>query len=174
LKDLEIEVKAYCGDHLSVINRLISLGGKFVKRTDERDIYFNHPSRNFIETDEAFRIRRTGDETRITYKGPKQPGKAKTRVEEELAISDYDKMYEILVRLGFTPSREVKKSRDTYRYNDITVCIDIVEGLGEFVELEKIGSDIPGIEDELLKLAGNLGLKDFEKKSYLELLEEKG
>jgi adenylate cyclase, class 2 len=173
LKDLEIEIKAYCSDHLSLINRLISLGGKFLKRSDERDLYYNHPSRNFIETDEAFRIRRTGDETILTYKGPKQPGRAKTRIEEEVNLSDYEKLHTILLHLGFRPSGEVKKSRDTYRYHDISVCIDIVEGLGGFVELEKIGSDISKIEDELLELAENLGLSNFEKRSYLELLEEK-
>lgn len=174
MKDLEIEIKAHCVDHLSVINRLISMGGKFIRRTDERDIYFNHPSRNFIETDEALRIRKSGDNIILTYKGPKQPGKVKTRIEEEVTISDYNRMHEILIRLGFRPVREVKKSRDTYRYNDISVCIDIVEGLGGYVELEKIGSDAARIENELLKLAAGLGLKSFEKRSYLELLEEKG
>ncbi len=173
MKELEIEIKAPCSDHLSVITRIISLGGKFVRRNDERDIYFNHPSRNFRETDEAFRIRRRGDETLLTYKGPRQPGKAKIRVEEELKISDSEKMHEILIHLGFIPVREVKKSRDTYRYNDISVCIDIVEGLGGFVEIEKIGSPAGEIEDELLEFAARLGLGNFERRSYLELLEEK-
>ncbi len=174
MKNLEIEIKAYCDDHLSLINRLISIGGKFLKRSEERDRYFNHPSRDFKETDEALRIRKRGDDLILTYKGPKQPGRAKTRVEDEVNLSDLEKMHTILVHLGFRPGREVKKSRDTYLYDDITVCIDMVEGLGGFVELEKIGSDTGQIEEELFKLAGNLGLKNFEKRSYLELLEEKG
>ena len=33
-------------------------------------VYFRHPSRDFQQTHEAFRLRRYDDEVFITYKGP--------------------------------------------------------------------------------------------------------
>ena len=56
---------------------------------------------------------------------------------------------------------------------EMEVCIDDVEGLGTFVEIEKMGEDPEAAEKELFKTAGQLGLNDFTVKSYLCLLEEK-
>src|SRR5207253_9991521 len=53
---------------------------------DEADHYFNAPDRDFGKTDEAFRLRRVGEQNRITYKGAKQGGPAKTRTEIEIGL----------------------------------------------------------------------------------------
>jgi len=49
------------------------------------------------------------------------------------------------------------------------ISIDYVDGLGTFVEIEKIGQLKDDIEKELFDIAAKLGLTKFERRSYLEL-----
>lgn len=170
MKELEIEIKAYCRDIPAVKQKLETMGAFFIKTERESDRYFNHPSKDFGETDEALRLRSVGKATILTYKGPKISDKSKARVEKEVVVHGDEKTGEIFVHLGFRESGTVVKMRDYYKIKDITICLDVVEGLGSFVELEKKGEDIDVIEKELFNLAGNLGLEKFERRSYLELI----
>jgi adenylate cyclase, class 2 len=170
---LEIEIKAYCDDHNDVVEKIKSLGGKLVKIVEDKDIYYKHPSRDFVETDEAFRIRIEDNITLLTYKGPKIGGRSKTRFERELVFNGLDAMKEILDKLGFTIAGEVNKVRTYYSVKDIEICLDSVDGLGDFVELEIKGDDRVESEKILFDTANILGLTRFERKSYLELALEK-
>jgi adenylate cyclase, class 2 len=166
---LEIEIKSRCEDHAVVIGRLRSMGALHKETRHERDLYLNHPARDFRSTDEALRLRQVGETAVLTYKGPRLGGESKTRREEEVAVSGYETMLGILTLLGFTRSWTITKERDVFMMGDIEICIDRVDDLGDFVELEKKGVDRGPIEKELFRLAAELGLDRFEKKSYLEL-----
>ncbi|MBN2403189.1 MAG: class IV adenylate cyclase [Spirochaetes bacterium] len=170
---LEIEIKAYCDDRAEVIRRIEALGGRFLKLADDRDIYYSHPSRDFSQTDEAFRIRVENSTSLLTYKGPKIGERSKTRFEREAAFNDIEAMKDILSRLGFTVAGEVHKTRRYYSLKGIEICVDSVDGLGEFIELEIKGGDREAGEAVLFKMADKLGLFRFERKSYLEMLLEK-
>ncbi len=166
---LEIEIKAYADSHARIKKKIVELGGSFFRSVHEEDVYFNHPSRDFGATDEALRIRVEESGAILTYKGPKLSGLTKTRFEKETRIEDAEAAYEILERLGFVKVETVIKQRDMYLYRDIEVCIDSVEGVGDFIELEKRGENREEAEQELFALAALLGLDRFERRSYLEL-----
>ncbi|HOT44478.1 MAG TPA: class IV adenylate cyclase [Spirochaetota bacterium] len=166
---LEIEIKAYCDDHDAVVEKAVILGARHGGAIRERDLYFNHPARDFRKTDEALRLRQVDRDVVLTYKGPKLGTGTKTRREVEVAVDGFEKTLEILKLLGFLPSGTVEKERDIYRLGDIEICVDRVEGVGNFVELELKGTDRERVEKELFSLAGELGLSRFETKSYLEL-----
>ncbi len=166
---LEIEIKSYCDDHDAVIEKALKLGARRGKTLRERDLYLNHPARDFRNTDEALRLRQVGDEVVLTYKGPKLGTVSKARREEEVPVGSFETTLEILTLLGFVPSGTVEKERDIYTLGDIEICIDRVDGLGNFVELELKGTDRERIEKDLFRIAGELGLDRFERRSYLEL-----
>ncbi len=166
---LEIEIKAYCDDHDAVIEKALILGARRGKTSRERDLYLNHPARDFRTTDEALRLRQVNETVILTYKGPKVGTMSKTRREEEVAVESFEKTLTILKLLGFIPSGTVEKEREIYTLGGIEICIDRVMGLGNFVELELKGTDRERVEKELFFLAGELGLDRFETKSYLEL-----
>ncbi|MEQ1826974.1 MAG: CYTH domain-containing protein, partial [Pirellula sp.] len=57
--------------------------------------------------------------------------------------------------------------------NDITVALDRVESLGEFVEIERIvstASEIEQAQNDIQELASKLALREVETRSYLGML----
>ena len=139
---------------------------EFLQEKYEEDIYFSSPIRDFKETDEALRLRYSGENTILTYKGPKLDKISKSREEFEAFVSG--DIEEILQKLGYRMVLNVRKKRKVYTYRDFTVSIDDVEGLGEYIEVELKSDnlqDIKKIEDlfDLLFL-------ESERRSYLELL----
>ncbi|NLA95518.1 MAG: class IV adenylate cyclase [Clostridiaceae bacterium] len=185
---LEIELKARL-EPQRIPHLKERLGAEFsLRRTlEERDIYYQAPDRDFKETDEALRVRnrRQGLEevtALLTYKGPKIDDLSNTRVELETEVGDADKIQAMLTALGYTVILTVDKKRSEYqgkgKNEKITLCLDQVEGLGHFVELEYIApDDLPdeereSIRDRLLSLMADLGVprRNLTRKSYLELL----
>lgn len=167
---LEIEIKAYCNDLDKVKEKLVDLGAVFQKNENENDMYFNHPCKDFGETDEALRIRTVDNLHILTYKGPKLSKSSKARVEQETVIEDVRSLNIILQNLGFVESGQVEKSRDYYSFEGIDICLDRIKSLGDFVELELKGDNIEVVEKKLYDLAEKLTLSKFERRSYLELL----
>jgi adenylate cyclase, class 2 len=177
---IEVEQKFAVDDHREVQARLLQLGAHEIDRVEQVDRYFNHPARDFAQTDEALRLRRVGDANFITYKGPKLDAATKTRREIELPLgtgSQHAAEYaELLTALGFRLSGEVHKTRRimhlNWRGKGVEIALDMVTGLGSFVELE-ISADEHEIEPAkaaIASLAAELKLDRNERRSYLELL----
>jgi len=173
---IEIEIKARA-DHDGVIKALKAAGASFEKTADQADIFYNAPDRDFGKTDEALRIRHQGSAVYLTYKGKKLDKVSKTRKEIEVQVSDRQKMEDILLSLGFRKTYSVFKKRDIYHLMGAEVCVDRVEGLGDFVELETIAEDMTEMEkkrDELISLMRSLGIEgELIRESYLEMLLKK-
>lgn len=145
----EIEVKAKY-DAAAVRELQIYLesngygGGESYRQTDW---YYNHPARDFFVTDEALRLRSvclqdTGKTSAlITYKGKNQSGYGQSREELECRVADVETMTALLDRLGFILTATVSKERRTYRKDRQSFCLDTVEGLGTFFEIEILCGD---------------------------------
>jgi adenylate cyclase class 2 len=176
----EVELKYRLTESSELETRLATMGFVPLDPITQVDRYYQHPSRNFVETDEALRIRQTETETRLTYKGPKVDTTTKTRREIELPLAGIehpDAQWDTLLRaLGFVPTLVVRKSRSEGYLNweggPVTVSLDEVEGLGRFVELERVCSeaDRKSTGESLLRLAEHLGLKDLERRGYAQLM----
>lgn len=146
----------------------------------QEDLYFAHPCRDFAKTDEAFRLRRVGEDRCLTYKGPLLDQVSKTRQEIEVGIASGDESQEktvaMLESLGFSLVGRVAKLRETRSVHwsglAIDVAFDQVDGLGNFVELETLADETSWevARDQLLQFAKLLGLRAGVRSSYLELL----
>jgi adenylate cyclase class 2 len=181
----EIEQKFRCSNLDSVSKQLIALGATPGETVEQADCYYRHPVRDFSQTDEAFRLRRVGDVNFMTYKGPKIDATTKSRHEEEVRLADgvatWKSCDQIIRRLGFESVAVVRKRRETLHLDrggqSIEAALDDVVSVGTFVELEvsvdSAGDDAPDVDSArqaLGELAGELGLSDSERRSYLELL----
>ena len=177
---LEVEAKYRCADWEPVTDRLLAWGAVAGDPREDSDHYFNAPDRDFAQTDEAVRVRRTGANCVITYKGPKRDLQTKTRTEIELPLAGGPEAARIavqfLVSLGYRSVAVVTKTRRVYRFDRegfaCEACLDDVGPVGRFIELE-----IQADEDQyaaarktLLAIAEELELREPERRSYLELL----
>ncbi len=155
--------------------RLTELGAKLKLIANQRDIYYSHPMKDYAKTDEALRIREDSDKVYLTYKGPKFDSKSKTRVEINVEFSNVQKLMELLEHLGFKRVLIISKERKIYEYEKTEFCLDEVEGLGSYLEVERI---LPNkehyqktraeLEKQLIKL--KLDPNESIRESYLELL----
>jgi adenylate cyclase class 2 len=176
----EVEQKFPVADVAALEARLTAIGAGISEPRPQIDLYFTHPARDFVRTDEALRIRRQGPSNSITYKGPKIDKTTKTRREIELPFPPGQQSAEawagLLEALGFTPVAEVRKLRRkvdiSWQGRRVEGSLDDVEQLGSFVELELLVHET-GVESAkacIASLAESLGLRDSERRSYLELL----
>lgn len=177
---IEVEAKYAISDPGEFRRRLDQMGATAGHSLQQADEYFAHPQRDFAETNEAFRLRSIGDENRLTYKGPLLDATTKTRREIEIAFATgldvRESMRQMLTALGFRSVRVVEKQRQIWHLEreglEFEVCLDHVARLGDFVELETTASQDAwqSARDSLVSLAGELGLGESERRSYLELL----
>ncbi len=169
----EIEVKGKIDNKEEIIKKLKSLNFSFIEKKIQEDIYFNGIDRDFKKTDEALRIRDDNGIYFLTYKGPKIDKISKSREEIEVKVEDKEKLRKILKKLGFKESLTIKKIREIYKKDNITVCIDYIENLGYFIEVEKETNKYDEKEvKQLLDLLKDLGVKQLITKSYLEMVAE--
>ncbi len=177
----EVELKFPLADVARVQRELQELGAEFHKTQEQVDTYFAHPQRDFATTDEALRVRRQGDDVCITYKGPRDPGPVKSRREIELPVGAGEaqsatELADLLTLLGFRAVRDVAKNRDFYHLRwqdrDLEICLDRVQNLGEFLEIETLAdaADRDQAAAVVLSLAKHLELGEAEPASYLHLL----
>ncbi len=172
----EVEVKLPA-DHAAVRARLTDLDAESLGTVVQRDTYYDAPHRQFVETDEALRIRRVeseaGDEeARVTYKGPLVDSASKTRREHETGVADDETMDAILQALGFEPVAVVEKERARFRVGEYTITLDDVTDVGEYVEVETESADVETAREGAFELLEGLGLDpdDQVRTSYLGLL----
>jgi adenylate cyclase class 2 len=113
----------------------------------------------------------------IYYERPDEGGPKESRV--TLApLPDARAILEILRRV-FPVQAEVRKTREIHRYRGVQVHLDTVQGLGRFVEFEKVLGDEGGREEgrrELEDLRRYLQIpdEDLMASSYSNLVEPSG
>src|SRR5579871_4248990 len=175
----EVELKFPLNDSADFVRRLVEIGAEFGRATDQCDLYFNHPARDFEQTDEALRIRSVEGRHQVTYKGPVLDPQIKTRHEIEIGLAGenaFEKFAEMLRLLGFRPVREVRKHRQVYHLNwqerDFEIAVDEVSGLGLFAEIETLAEEAgrSAASAAILSLVAEFQLPAPERRSYLALL----
>ena len=170
---IEIEVKARA-DHERIKYLLNDLGARAIGVEHHCDTYYNAPHRDFSITDEALRIRVVNSRAVLTYKGKKLDAVSKTREEFETGV-DGDTMRSILLSLGFVESGVVKKMRTVFEFEDLVICLDSVDGLGEFIEVETMVESESDVDEYRARVFGfldrlGIGQDDSIRVSYLEML----
>lgn len=170
---LEIEIKVKVHSLVPIRELILKKGGILSESLTEHDTYYNAPHRDFGFTDEALRIRQTEEKITLTYKGPKETilG-SKVREEYNLDIPSAEIFDQIIKRLGFKPVAEVIKKREYYPYQDFSIALDLVCGLGEYVEIELItNGDAKEAASRIDKLAKEMNVVGERiTTSYLELI----
>lgn len=98
--------------------------------------------------------------------------------ESEVFLARLDNSGAILdiLRRTFPVQAEVRKTREVYRYHGVQVHLDIVEGLGRFIEFEKVLENESEREAARMELEGlrtyfQIPTEDLMASSYSDLVE---
>ena len=136
---IEIEVKLpYDGPPQAARRRIEQHGyTQTDPRVLESDQLFDRPGGELKRSDRLVRLRRSGARATVTYKGPSQRERYKSREEIEFEVSDPDAFALVLDRLGYVPAFRYEKYRTKFAAPSEPGFITIDETpIGVFLELE--------------------------------------
>ncbi len=180
---IEAEIKIKIASTEEIREKLISSGFTFKDCVFEKDTYLDNADSDIRSNDTALRVRsiRSYDEDEthfyMTYKGIRTDDESMTRPEFETGVESAETALGIFEALGYLPVHPcVNKKRDIYTRDDITACLDEVEDLGSFLELEILTdhSKKEAALERLWALLSDLGLQRSETTtiSYLTMLQK--
>lgn len=181
---VEVEVKITVHGPEDTRRRLEECGFSYAGTYREEDVYYNSVHYDLREHDKALRIRRVTDlDTGKTHaefncKGPKLDQVSVSRTELEMRLETPEILERILEELTFLPVPcAVRKTRFLYTRGRVSAALDQVEGLGDYLELEIIGTGEEQREsclEEIEAVMKEVGYeqKDTIRTSYLSLLQK--
>ncbi len=194
---IEVEVKAHIENLEFFEEQLKNKRYKYKSSLNHEDTYYNMPHglRDFIESDEALRIRKSIEFSKndkeipkkinyyLTYKGKKLDNNTKTRKEIEIKVEDGDTLKELLTIIGFIEVLTIKKERQLYKtlYKnyEIEILIDYIPLLTQYFLEVEIGTELEENIEETKQILFefldffHIKKKDSIRKSYLELVLDK-
>ncbi len=159
----EIEVKVRAKNLNEVEGKLREAGCKLSTPIHQHDVIYSYGTGTSAweeakEGDITLRIRREDGEAMFNLK--EQRSSESDNIEYETRVDDPEAMHKILLTLRWTPQVEVKKVRRKGKLGEYEICLDEVEKLGDYVELEKLTADNANpdeVREELFKALGELG-----------------
>ena len=138
-KGREVEIKLAVSGAAEA-RRMLRAGGFRVskRRVLEKNTVFDTSSQTLRKSARLLRVREIGKTAKLTYKGPPDNGKHKSREELELDLSDARTIGSIFDRLAYHPAFRYEKFRTTYGLPGMKILkVELDETpIGTFVELE--------------------------------------
>lgn len=138
----EVEVKYQVRDNEALLVALKRRGIEFAPAVYQDDqAYAPHGwSYGDAKLGVSFaRLRTIGDQHTFTLKRPAE--NALSCDEYETAVADREQMDQAILAMGFCPTVRIAKIRRTAVLDGLVLCVDKVEGLGTFLELERMVPD---------------------------------
>ena len=175
---IEVEIRARIKNRDELQKKLKEIGAIFDKTEKQVDRIFGHSmflssDNMIIEGGLSARIREIGDKKTLEFK---EIFRQKGGIEIEADLSAVEIGLKFLEKLKFKEAFVVSKLREIYLYNNFTICIDNVDQLGNFIEIEKMvksEEDESQARIECLKLLNNLSPNvEIENRKYGDLIQE--
>lgn len=157
----EIEVKAQVIDLEALKRKLLAQGCTLSEPKIQKDWIFLSDSIEYEDIKRGtvvLRIRDSNGKYILTLK--KRLENELATIEKEVQIDDSIQAKEILEYMGFHEVVRVSKSRQACELDGLTICLDEVDELGAFIEVEKMTEedDSLAVQEELLKFLEGLGV----------------
>lgn len=163
----EVEVKAALRDKPGIMRALLALGCAFSAPVAENDVLYAKD----VGSMDAYN--RNADFLRIRVRGSgeiiftlkhhpdRHEGRPDSMPQEfETGIGSKQEMEKMLALMGYQEAVRTDKIRQKGHLGKWEICIDEVEGLGSFIELEELtdGSETQRVVDEMLTFLGTIGI----------------
>ncbi|HSW91279.1 MAG TPA: class IV adenylate cyclase [Candidatus Saccharimonadales bacterium] len=162
----EIEIKARTADKKAFIDALIERGVAVSDPVTQHDRVFGVAGVDGDDGDNAapwLRIRTETKQgaTKHIFTLKKSVTNQMDSIEHETEIADETELEKIIEHIGFVPFSDLTKTRQKAHFGEIELCIDTVDGLGDFVEAEKLtdeDADYDTVANELWKVLEECGV----------------
>lgn len=139
----EIEIKAKLADKSQLLALLRQQGVQVSEPVIHRDRVFGPNGVNGNDGDNKapwlrLRTETKGGTTKYLFTLKKSVTSQMDSIEHETEVSNADELLQIIGHIGFASFSDLTKTRQKAVIGDIELCIDTVDGLGDFVEAEKL------------------------------------
>lgn len=165
----EVEIKAQVENIEAVIRKLETLGCIVNEPLVQEDVIYSE--------EDIFEAQHAPNPNVLRIRTQTQAGTSKTIftfkrnrsneldcIEHETEIGNASELEHILSYLGYKEVIRVHKTRRKATINDLEICCDRVEGLGDFIEVEKLtDADGETVQAELWQWLEDLDLGKLER-----------
>ena len=170
-RTLNVEIKAKCGNLGLYEEKLRKLGAELKRIEEQKDTYFSI-------LDGRLKVRELPSIARLIYyvrENISEPKKSDVLIFDIDDIKRCRVLMDILKRL-FPIQCTIRKSRKIYKFKNIHIHLDTVEGLGSFLELEgtlRENQTISSLRKQVGDFQKILGIKkeDLVNVSYSDMLQ---
>ncbi|NFF60959.1 CYTH domain-containing protein [Clostridium botulinum] len=174
----EIETRIIDIDVSNIREKLINIGAIKVKQEEQINNIFDFPNRELLKEKGYARIRIVSDQLKnknlyyMTTKKLLSQEKYKVMDENEVEINNHIEGENIFKSLGLKLFESIKKYRESYKYKNTLIEIDINEKSFcpfPYIEIET------SIEEELKEIVTLLGytMEDTTSKTIYQIIEER-
>jgi adenylate cyclase class 2 len=133
---IEREIKLQFDSADEARTAILAAGAAPLKcRRLQEDALFDTSDESLRRSGCALRVRSESGRSLLTYKGPIQRSRMKTREEHETVVSDGDVLTRVLESLGLHVWFRCQKFREEFAAEDATIALDETP-IGTFVEIE--------------------------------------
>lgn len=175
---IEAEIRAKVNSLRPIKTRLKKLKAEFLGKEKQADFIFGRAKdldgeHKILEGHFVARIREKGDRRSVEFKEINRTG---VGMEFSSPLASIKSGFNFLNGLDFEESFSIIKNREKYKYQDFEICLDSVEQLGFFVEIEHSSKE-DGDKTEALRDCQKLLSKIapgavLEPKKYGDLMQE--
>lgn len=134
----ETEAKILEVDAQDVCKRLEALGAQKVFEGELVATVYDFPDKRLSKQEILIRLRKEGNNTKLTYKKLLNADQAKVSEEIEVAVGDFDAMEKILLLLGLSPKKgyPLSKQRLSYVLDSTRFELDTFTQFPTYLEIE--------------------------------------
>lgn len=176
---IEVEIRAKINNKSEVQDKLKEIGAILEKSVHQVDRIFGHEmfldeNKMIIEGGLSARIRQVGQNAWLEFKEISRNKGA--GIEIKANLDNMEEGLRFFEKLGFKEAFSINKQREVYSLNGFEICLDDVEQLGSFIEIEKavLNQDETAlVKEECLGLLEKVALEsEVTNEKYGDLMQE--
>ncbi|MDD4990411.1 MAG: class IV adenylate cyclase [Candidatus Pacebacteria bacterium] len=138
---IEVEIRAKINSKSEVQSKLKEIGAVLEKSVYQEDRVFGHEmfldeNKMIVEGGLSARIRQVDQNVWLEFKEISRNKGAGIEIKADL--DNMEEGLRFFEKLRFKEAFTISKSREVYSLNGFEICLDEVEQLGDFVEIEKM------------------------------------
>lgn len=180
MNEIELKFKIEAGEKEKILNNLEKIGCLLCEKNIQVDcVYYNENNVDNLINDGTVTIRtRIINNSKMLLSLKKRGSEIYFCKEIEFYVEKSEKIEDFLNILGFAKVIEFKKIRKELKYDDFNICIDFIENVGDYIEIELLTKEenCELFRNKILQFANDIGLAEcnIEHRYYPQIiLEEK-